>query len=229
MKSKFLINEISVSELFIKRVAEKAFGEKFEYIFKKYDIKDLMMGFQEEMESNIKQGKNPVDVLKIIMINLNKDSDYYKYKFKHHKELNEENNLNDFEKIKHYLIIKKSVDNIDDNKRDIIKKFVIFCSENLKLTESCKIFLCAERNSNLETTASYNPNNDNIWIYVKNRNMLGDILRSLAHEMMHFKQRLRNELHAESGKDGSPHENEAHTFAGMMIRKFGRMFPEIYI
>lgn len=229
MKNKFLINEISVSELFIKRVAEKAFGEKSDFIFKKYDIKDLIAGFQQEMELNIRLGNNPVDILKMIMKNLNDDPNYYGYKFKHQKELNEDQHLDDLEKVKHYLIVKNSVDNIDDDKREILKKFIIFCSENLKLTETCKIFLSAERNEHLETTASYNPNNDNIWIYVKNRNMLGDILRSLAHEMMHFKQRLRGELHADSGKDGSPHENEAHTFAGMMIRKFGRMFPEIYI
>ena len=59
--------------------------------------------------------------------------------------------------------------------------------------------------------------------------MLGDILRSLGHELMHFKQKLRGELHEDSGKDGSPHENEANTFSGIMIRKFGRMFPEIYV
>jgi hypothetical protein len=31
-----------------------------------------------------------------------------------------------------------------------------------------------------------------------------------------------------SGDDGSPHENEAHCFSGLMIRLFGKMQPNIY-
>jgi len=187
---KELISEISVTDLFIKRVAEKA-----DLDIRKFPIDKLIKGFGEEMELHLRMGLSPVDTLNIVS---------------------------------HILVIKNGVDNFDDKKRDLVKKFIIFVSQNLSLTKDCKIYLSATRNKHLETTASYNPNNDDIWIYVKNRNMLGDVLRSLAHEMMHFKQKLRGELHKDSGKDGSPHENEANTFSGIMIRKFGRMFPEIY-
>ena len=126
------------------------------------------------------------------------------------------------------LVIKNGVDNFDENKKELTKKFIKFVFKELGIFEGCTIYFSAIRNEHLVTTASYNPNNHNIWIYVKNRNMLGDVLRSLAHEMMHFKQNLNNELHSKSGEDGSEHENEANSFSGKMIRKFGKIYPEIY-
>ena len=193
-------------------------------------MENLIQGFKEEMEFHSRMGFDFIDTLHIICDNLEKDPYYYSKEIKGVKKLTRESQgVYNYKKLSHILIIKKEVDNLDEHKRDLIKKFIIFVSQNLDLNKECKIFLSATRNEHLETTASYNPNDDHIWIYVKNRNMLGDILRSLGHEMMHFKQKLRGELHHDSGKDGSPHENEANTFSGIMIRKFGRMFPEIYI
>ena len=39
---------------------------------------------------------------------------------------------------------------------------------------------------------------------------------------------LENRLYPDSGEDGSNEENEAHSFSGLMIRKFGREKPKIY-
>jgi hypothetical protein len=50
-----------------------------------------------------------------------------------------------------------------------------------------------------------------------------DILRTLAHELVHFKQQLNNELGPESGETGSPEENEAHELAGVIMRHFNKM------
>ena len=222
---KELINEVTVNDFFIKRIAEKAGLD-----ISRFPIDKFIQGFKEEMEFHTRMGFDPMDTLHIVYDNLQKDSKYYDYKSKQIKQLTKESEGSyNYKKVSHILIIKSGVDNLDVQKRDLIKKFIIFVSENLGFKKECKIFLSDKRNKFLETTASYNPNNDNIWIYVKNRNMLGDILRSLGHELMHFQQKLRGELHEDSGKDGSPHENEANTFSGIMIRKFGRMFPEIYV
>jgi hypothetical protein len=223
---KDLLKEVSVTDLLIRRVAEKA-----DLDIKKFPMHKLIKGFENEMEFHMRAGLSPVDTLHIVFDNLSKDIDYYDSVFDLKKKkviTKESGSPYNYKKLSHILIIKNGVDNLNGDKEDLIKKFIIFVSQNLNLTKECKIFLSAKRNEYLETTASYNPNNDHIWIYVKNRNMLGDVLRSLAHELMHFKQKLRGELHADSGKDGSPHENEANTFSGVMIRKFGRMFPEIY-
>lgn len=227
MKKKLsnLLNETTVNDKFIERVAEKA-----EIDISKFSIGKIINGFNKEMDFHRRLGLTPVDTLNIVYDNLNKDIKYYDFAPSTKKIVAKESKTTyNYKKVSHILVVKKNVDNLDDEKIDIIKKFIVFVSMNLDIKKECKIFLTAERNEHLETTASYNPRTDNIWIYVKNRNMLGDVLRSLAHEMMHFKQKLRGELHKDSGKDGAPHENEANTVSGIMIRKFGRMFPEIYI
>ena len=58
-----------------------------------------------------------------------------------------------------------------------------------------------------------------------------DIMRSLAHEMVHHQQNERGDLgHNENeGDDGSTLENEANAKAGEIIRIFGKQNPEIYL
>lgn len=223
-KTKQILNEVKITDLFIKRVAEKT-----DLDIERFPIQSLIKGFEKEMDLHLSMGLTPVDTLEIVYDNLSKNKTYYDdKKFSLKKVLTKENTYEDLKKLCHLLIIKNGVDNFDDNKRELVMKFIKFVSENLELDSDCKIYLSSKRNKHLETTASYNPTNHNIWIYVKNRNMLGDVLRSIAHEMMHFKQNLRGDLHSNSGKDGSRHENEANSFSGIMIRKFGRMFPDIY-
>ena len=85
----------------------------------------------------------------------------------------------------------------------------------------------AKRDGELATFAHYDLSSGEICVYVKDRH-IGDIMRSVAHELKHVEQHLKGVLNADSGNDGSPHENEANSFAGIMMRKFGKDFPEIY-
>lgn len=200
----------------------------------RFEISRVVAGFNVERDFEMEQNVNytPKETLQYVIDNLDEQPNYYdKYLKNFSKSIltTESEGAYTYKKISHSLFLKGGVDNLDKKKIDLIKKFIIFVSEHLVIDKPCKVFMSAERNKHLETTASYNPNNHDIWIYVKNRNMLGDVLRSLAHEMMHFKQNLRGDLEVHSGRDGSPHENEANTFSGIMVRKFGRMFPEIYL
>lgn len=54
-----------------------------------------------------------------------------------------------------------------------------------------------------------------------------DTLRTLAHELVHYKQFLNDELNNESGITGSPEENEAHAIAGVIMRHFNKAYPEL--
>ncbi len=285
-----LINEVFYTPLFIKRVAEKAGID-----IKRYDINQLTQGFKIELEHGSQGGKfnithdDPVETLKIVLIHLDEDSNYYTKLVRYI----EDGNLNeksvsksqqrfmgivhaaqqgklDTEKLKnpgkiekaalgmsdkdakafastkhkglpekveeiglltqgnHKLYMTKSVDNIDENKTKLISEFIKFCCKNLGINQPITVYLTGKRGGPIQTTASYNPNNHEIWIYVKNRNMLADPLRSLAHEIRHLKQGLDGVLHQTSGEDGSEHENEAHSFSGLMIRLFGKIYPEIF-
>lgn len=53
-----------------------------------------------------------------------------------------------------------------------------------------------------------------------------DICRTLAHELTHYRQGTDNQLDHESGRTGSPEENEANSVAGIIMRKFSQKHPE---
>lgn len=73
----------------------------------------------------------------------------------------------------------------------------------------------------------FDPNSKKIWVYVKNRNM-ADILRTLAHELIHRKQEEDGRLDPTSGQTGSPIEDEANSMAGVLLRNFGKINNSIY-
>lgn len=53
-----------------------------------------------------------------------------------------------------------------------------------------------------------------------------DVLRTVAHELVHFRQDLRGELNDQSGATGSPEENQAHEIAGVIMRYFNKKYPQ---
>ena len=54
-----------------------------------------------------------------------------------------------------------------------------------------------------------------------------DIMRTLAHELVHWKQQMDG---AEmDGSDGSETENEANAIAGVIMRKFGKQYPQYFL
>lgn len=53
-----------------------------------------------------------------------------------------------------------------------------------------------------------------------------DILRTLAHELVHFRQMQNNQLKHGSGETGSNEENEANSVAGVIMRNFSKQFPQ---
>jgi hypothetical protein len=54
-----------------------------------------------------------------------------------------------------------------------------------------------------------------------------DVMRTLAHELVHWKQRLSGQ--EMDGNTGSDTENEANAVAGVIMREFGRMHPEYFL
>ena len=64
-----------------------------------------------------------------------------------------------------------------------------------------------------------------IYLGIENRHPL-DILRTLAHELVHFKQGVDHKLGPTSGETGSPEENQAHEIAGIIMRHFNKKYPK---
>jgi Zn-dependent peptidase ImmA (M78 family) len=57
---------------------------------------------------------------------------------------------------------------------------------------------------------------------------MADILRTLAHELVHRKQHEDGRINYESGETGSEIENEANAQAGILLRNFGKLNKQIY-
>ena len=53
-----------------------------------------------------------------------------------------------------------------------------------------------------------------------------DILRTIAHELTHYKQDVEDRLNPNSGATGSPEENQANQLAGIIMRHFNKRYPE---
>lgn len=110
-----------------------------------------------------------------------------------------------------------------------IADFTNFAKDFLGINDDIKIELAFERTEELKTTALYDTRG-RIAVYVKNRAIV-DVCRSIAHELVHHKQKLEDRFKnvVKDGEDGSPIENEANAVAGVIIRKWGKSHPEIYI
>jgi cytidyltransferase-like protein len=114
-------------------------------------------------------------------------------------------------------------------KKSQIAEFVKFAVNELGIKNIPTVKFSYDTNESRErsTFGYFDPNANHIWIYIKNRNT-ADILRTLAHELVHHKQGEDNRIEQGSGETGSEIENEANAQAGVLLRKFGKDNKGIY-
>ena len=111
-------------------------------------------------------------------------------------------------------------------KAPLMSRFVDYTCDRLNIDKP-KVFIINSPSYSQEykSFGGYYPQEQEIKVVVHNRNM-ADILRTLAHELVHHMQNLNgDEL---NGEDGSDTENEANAMAGIIMREFGRENPEIF-
>ena len=110
----------------------------------------------------------------------------------------------------------------------IIDNFIDFGKNYLSLPNDFKVIL-TDNGSGIDTLGNYNIKDKTIKILTKDR-AIPDIIRSIAHEMVHHQQNDRGDLKGspEEGETGSPWEDEANAKAGKLVRDFGEENPEIY-
>lgn len=111
--------------------------------------------------------------------------------------------------------------------KKLIHEFVKFVAKQLQLKSlpaNIKLVGSDYAKENL-TFGTYNLQNDEIVVVNHNRH-IADVMRTLAHELVHHKQR-EGKSHID-GSDGSSIENEANAMAGELLRKFRYIRPDIY-
>jgi len=119
---------------------------------------------------------------------------------------------------------------LTESQTGTIGEFIKFAAKNLGLQNlpgSLTLSYDNKQAKNKRTFGFFDPHDKKIWIYVKNRNM-ADILRTLAHELVHRKQEEDGRLDPTSGQTGSPIEDEANSMAGVLLRNFGKINNSIY-
>jgi len=114
--------------------------------------------------------------------------------------------------------------------RDKLDKFVKFVVESLGITQVPEVEYISTLDFTQEQRSfgGYIPGNNSILVVVANRN-LADIMRSLAHELVHARQNQDGGLSAEQGETGSDIENQANAVAGVIMRNYGKLEPSIYL
>jgi hypothetical protein len=117
---------------------------------------------------------------------------------------------------------------VNDGTDEIVRDFVDFAGDRLGLERAPKIKLIRDPKQAAERKSfgGYMPGGG-IEINIGNRHIM-DVLRTLAHEMVHHKQDINGELNDRSGEDGSPQENEANAKAAVIMRLWGKMNPELF-
>jgi hypothetical protein len=127
--------------------------------------------------------------------------------------------------IKNNRILNKVINNINEG---IVEDFIEFGKSELSLGDDFKINL-TDNTDSVETLGNYDIDGKEITVVKKNR-AIPDIIRSIAHEMVHHNQNVRGDLRGrgDEGEEGSPWEDEANSKAGRLVRRFGDKNPEIY-
>jgi|688.fasta_scaffold44684_4 hypothetical protein len=108
---------------------------------------------------------------------------------------------------------------------DVVKKFLPFAKEFLKLKNLPEIEF-VEKPSFSKNIAAFGEIVDNrIIINIRNRHPM-DIVRTIAHELVHYKQHNGGRYGSVSA--GSPTENEANKLSGTLVRKFGETYSNYF-
>jgi hypothetical protein len=110
-----------------------------------------------------------------------------------------------------------------------IAKFLPIAVRILEIEKLPKIVpvLVMPGNDEQGSFGAYNDATETIYIAIEHRHPI-DILRTLAHELVHWRQREEDRLPPGAGATGSPEENEANAMAGVVLREFGKKYPKFF-
>ena len=115
---------------------------------------------------------------------------------------------------------------LKENKNNkFVRDHIQWLADQLDIKKLPKIKLL---NEPMETTfGMYSPENKCIYLVTGGRHPV-DVLRTLAHELTHYKQDSEDNLPPGAGETGTDQENEANANAGIVMRDFADARPEYF-
>lgn len=107
-----------------------------------------------------------------------------------------------------------------------IKDFIGFLQSELSLSDNIQLNFLDKREGRM--TTGVRKNNSEISILCGNR-LLIDVLRTIAHEWVHEYQFMKMGVNPDKKIQdiGGPEENMANTLAGIFIKKFQKLNPDL--
>jgi hypothetical protein len=112
---------------------------------------------------------------------------------------------------------------------DIVRDFVGFCVGELGIEAQPRLRLrrdpaWSQRNHSF---GQFDPASNELNVSIADRHVM-DILRTVAHELVHHHQQEQQDLPPDAGETGSEYENEANARAGELMRDYGQTHPELF-
>lgn len=131
-------------------------------------------------------------------------------------------------------IISEGESQFDSSEKKTIDDFVDFVKKELNIKNDIEVKLQNDKDG-IKTTAVYKYKDgedekfedSEIRVFTLGRALV-DVLRSIAHELVHHMQNEKGDLEGKVSNVGGPIEDEANSVAGEMIKKYGLKDPEIY-
>lgn len=113
-----------------------------------------------------------------------------------------------------------------NNMLEMFEKFLPLAMHYIGLNSLPKMkFEMHIHDAHQPTFGKYENDEDTLYVALMNRNP-NDILRTVAHELVHYKQDTEHQLPSDAGRTGSPQENQANAIAGIVMRHFNKKYPE---
>jgi Zn-dependent peptidase ImmA (M78 family) len=117
---------------------------------------------------------------------------------------------------------------LSEKNKESLQKFTKFVKEQLGIKKMPTISIQNGR-KDLKTTASYDYTKENKIVKINGKNRaLVDVMRSLAHELVHHKQWEDGRLKVRPPDIGGEIEDEANAKAGQYIKMFAKIDDSIY-
>ena len=111
----------------------------------------------------------------------------------------------------------------------MLTAFVDFASDKLGI-KSLPNVRYKDDDDEYNSFAAYNPSKNEVSVQTKGRHPM-DVMRSVAHELVHHWQKENGKIGkdiAKEGSTGSPQENEANAVAGKIMRWFAKANPDSF-
>ena len=118
-----------------------------------------------------------------------------------------------------------SGNNLSLEEKMFLFHFTKWCVNKFKIKTQFNVILSANGQIDGISTGGYDPETNDVIARLENRNVI-DVSRTLAHELVHLKQReigkIKNGVPVQD--IGGDIENEANTLAGIMLKVYAKEF-----